>query len=270
MSATSTRNAPTSKAVPRHAEGLERFAWLMDRAFSIPGTNIKIGLDALIGLLPFGGDAITGLLQAGLVLVAINKYQVPKAVAGKMIANVLMDTLIGSDPPSWRPLRHQLQGQHAQRSAPERAHGASGPGDRVDGRGDPFPQVPRIRSEFLWLGVTQQALAGRNGGGIRADACPVDRGFGGPVPLDDREAFGASARLICFALVGTDGGPCPPYKKRQPASHTSSAIASPVSTSRMGWPSGVGNRSPGLMPRRVKTVAARSEGVTGLSAGVSA
>jgi hypothetical protein len=98
MPATTTSNASVRKAVPARIEGLERFAWLMDRAFTIPGTNIKVGLDALIGLLPFGGDAVTGLLQAGLVLVAITRYNVPKAVAGRMIANVLLDTVLGSIP----------------------------------------------------------------------------------------------------------------------------------------------------------------------------
>ena len=98
MTATSTKHEPKRAAGQAGAEGLEWFAWLMDRAFTIPGTNIKVGLDALIGLLPFGGDAVTGVLQAGLVLVAIQKYHVPKAVAGKMIANVLVDTLLGSVP----------------------------------------------------------------------------------------------------------------------------------------------------------------------------
>lgn len=103
MSATSTKTPPPRS---RHDQdqaspgvsGLDRFAWLMDRAIVIPGTNIRVGLDAIIGLLPFGGDALTGLLQAGLVLVAITKYKVPRAVAGKMIANVLLDTTLGSIP----------------------------------------------------------------------------------------------------------------------------------------------------------------------------
>ena len=36
--------------------GLDKLAWLMDRAIRIPGTRITIGLDALLGLLPVGGD----------------------------------------------------------------------------------------------------------------------------------------------------------------------------------------------------------------------
>lgn len=79
-------------------DGLERFAWLMDRAFKIPGTNIRFGLDPLVGLIPFGGDALMGLLQAGMVLVAWRRYQVPKTVAIRMISNVLIDMGFGSVP----------------------------------------------------------------------------------------------------------------------------------------------------------------------------
>src|SRR5689334_4620196 len=73
------------------ARNLERLAWLMDRAFHIPGTRIRIGLDALLGLLPVGGDVLTGLVQAALVLVALRHYKVPKIVAARMAANVLID-----------------------------------------------------------------------------------------------------------------------------------------------------------------------------------
>ena len=80
------------------ATGLEILAWLMDRAFRVPGTNVRVGLDAILGLLPIGGDFLTGLVQVGLVLVAIERYRVPRAVAARMAANVLLDTALGSLP----------------------------------------------------------------------------------------------------------------------------------------------------------------------------
>lgn len=84
--------------VPPGMEGLERLAWLMDRAFKIPGTPIRVGLDAILGLLPVGGDLATGLIQAGIVLVAMVHYKVPKPVAARMAANVLLDIAVGSIP----------------------------------------------------------------------------------------------------------------------------------------------------------------------------
>lgn len=79
-------------------EGLEQLAWLMDRAFQIPGTKFRVGLDALLGLLPVGGDLLTGIVQVGLVLVALKRYHVPKPVAARMAANVLLDTTLGAIP----------------------------------------------------------------------------------------------------------------------------------------------------------------------------
>lgn len=80
------------------ARNLERIAWLMDRAIGIPGTRVRVGLDALLGLLPIGGDLLTGLVQVGLVLVALRHYKVPKVVAARMGANVLLDIAVGSIP----------------------------------------------------------------------------------------------------------------------------------------------------------------------------
>ena len=78
--------------------GLEYLSWLMDRAIRIPGTNITVGLDALLGLLPVGGDFLTGIVQVGIVLVAMIHYHVPKTVAVRMAANVLLDILVGAVP----------------------------------------------------------------------------------------------------------------------------------------------------------------------------
>ena len=84
-----------SEAIVRN---LERLAWLMDRAFAIPGTKFRVGLDAFLGLLPVGGDLLTGLVQTGLVLTAVEHYRVPKPVAARMAANVLIDIGVGSIP----------------------------------------------------------------------------------------------------------------------------------------------------------------------------
>lgn len=87
---------------PRDGEdpfpGLERLAWLMDQAIPIPGTKFRVGADAILGLLPIGGDALTGLVQAGIVITAIFGYRVPKAVAARMAANVLLDIAVGAIP----------------------------------------------------------------------------------------------------------------------------------------------------------------------------
>jgi hypothetical protein len=98
-------SGPTYKATvvpdqhpPGDFRGLEQLAWLMDRAIVIPGTRITVGLDALLGLLPVGGDFLTGLIQTAIVLFALFHYRVPRVVAARMVANVLLDTAVGAIP----------------------------------------------------------------------------------------------------------------------------------------------------------------------------
>src|SRR5947208_1041854 len=96
-----TAPRPTAAEPPARVpstRGLEQVAWLMDRAFRIPGTRITVGLDSILGLLPIGGDVITGIVQVGIVVLALVRYRVPRPVAARMAANVLIDVLVGAVP----------------------------------------------------------------------------------------------------------------------------------------------------------------------------
>ena len=135
-----------SEAVARN---LERLAWLMDRAIPIPGTNLRVGLDAILGLIPGGGDFVCGLIQTGLVLTALQHYRVPKVVAARMAANVLIDLGVRLHPLARRRLRRGLQGQHPQPQAPRRGPPASEP--RGTGAGGPFRLVSDRDRRLLLL-----------------------------------------------------------------------------------------------------------------------
>jgi hypothetical protein len=76
---------------------LERLAKLMDSQFKIPGTNIKFGLDALIGLVPGIGDVITFIISA-IMLSVLAKKGVSGFVLARMTLNIIWDALIGSFP----------------------------------------------------------------------------------------------------------------------------------------------------------------------------
>jgi hypothetical protein len=72
-------------------------ARLMDSAFVIPGTNIRFGLDPLLGLLPGLGAAGASLVS--LVLIALSARRgVPKIVLARMAGNVLVNAAIDSVP----------------------------------------------------------------------------------------------------------------------------------------------------------------------------
>ena len=77
-----------------HLRGLSR---LLDNAFVIPGTRYRFGLDALIGLVPGLGDAVSALFSSYLVLQA-SRLGAPRSVVSRMIANVAIDTVVGGVP----------------------------------------------------------------------------------------------------------------------------------------------------------------------------
>jgi hypothetical protein len=63
---------------------------LMDEMFVIPGTNIRFGLDPILGLLPaFGATASSAI---SLILIALSARRgVPKIVLARMALNVLVN-----------------------------------------------------------------------------------------------------------------------------------------------------------------------------------
>jgi hypothetical protein len=75
----------------------ERLARLLDTAVGIPGTRIRLGLDALIGLVPGIGDAI-GLLLGGWFLVEGARSGAPTGTLLRMAGNLAIDALAGVVP----------------------------------------------------------------------------------------------------------------------------------------------------------------------------
>lgn len=78
----------------RRARDLAR---VLDSAVRIPGTEIRFGLDALLGLLPAGGDVAGAALSAMIVLAAA-RWGAPASLLARMTANLVMDALVGALP----------------------------------------------------------------------------------------------------------------------------------------------------------------------------
>ena len=76
------------------ARGLAR---LLDDLIRIPGTNIGIGLDPIIGLIPGVGDMIGGLMSSYILMVAAQEG-VPASVLTRMLGNIALDSLVGVVP----------------------------------------------------------------------------------------------------------------------------------------------------------------------------
>jgi hypothetical protein len=76
---------------------LRRLAWLLDAAVRLPGTKFRFGVDAVIGLAPGIGDAVMGATSLYIVYEAA-RLGVPKAKLARMLANVGIETAVGSVP----------------------------------------------------------------------------------------------------------------------------------------------------------------------------
>ena len=87
---------------PAQLEHLRSLSRLLDNAFVIPGTRYRFGLDALIGLVPGLGDAVSAVFSSYLVLQA-SRLGAPRSVVTRMIANIAVDTLVG-----WVPILGDL------------------------------------------------------------------------------------------------------------------------------------------------------------------
>ena len=78
-------------------EHLDYIAALLDDMFRIPGTQIRFGLDALIGWIPGIGDALAGMASF-LIVFAAWRRGVQAITLVRMIANVLLETAVGAIP----------------------------------------------------------------------------------------------------------------------------------------------------------------------------
>ncbi|MGO4711482.1 DUF4112 domain-containing protein [Bradyrhizobium sp. 2TAF24] len=76
---------------------LDTLAQLLDIAFIMPGTNIRYGLDGLIGLIPVIGDLITTAISLWIVREA-RALGAPWHLTARMLGNVALDGVVGMVP----------------------------------------------------------------------------------------------------------------------------------------------------------------------------
>jgi hypothetical protein len=81
----------------RQGTGVERLAWWLDNAITVPGTRFRIGFDALIGLIPGVGDLVGTLLSSYIIAVAAAQGVPPSALA-RMALNVGLEAIVGAVP----------------------------------------------------------------------------------------------------------------------------------------------------------------------------
>jgi hypothetical protein len=78
-------------------ERLRRLGYLLDNSIPIPGTRLRIGLEALAGLVPGVGDVIGGGFSAWIILQAA-RLGAPSSLLARMGWNLLVDIAVGAIP----------------------------------------------------------------------------------------------------------------------------------------------------------------------------
>jgi hypothetical protein len=81
----------------KEIDRLARLAWLLDAAIPVPGTRFRVGLDALIGIVPVVGDLI-GVALSGYILAEAARLGASRSVLARMAFNVAVEGLAGLVP----------------------------------------------------------------------------------------------------------------------------------------------------------------------------
>lgn len=81
---------------PRFA-AVSSFAHWLDAGIRIPGTNLRFGLDPILGLIPGAGDAV-GAVLAGWILVEAARVGASRATLLRIAGNVALDAGLGAIP----------------------------------------------------------------------------------------------------------------------------------------------------------------------------
>jgi hypothetical protein len=98
--ATTWNDALHQSSVERKRRARDRLialARLMDSAIEVPGLRRGVGLDAILGLVPVAGDALSALIGLYSVLQA-RELGASRWLQARMVGNLMLDAVIGAVP----------------------------------------------------------------------------------------------------------------------------------------------------------------------------
>ena len=87
---------PPTRAAPE-VRLIDFMSDLLDSRFKLPGTNLRFGLDPLIGLIPGVGDIVSYGMSSALIIGMV-RQGAPFKIVMRMLWNLLLDTTLGSIP----------------------------------------------------------------------------------------------------------------------------------------------------------------------------
>lgn len=106
---------------------LEALAWILDSSIPVPGTRLRVGLDAVIGLIPVIGDVVGAALSTYILFMSA-RQGVPRVTLLRMGFNVTLEALVGLIPFvgdvfdfAWKANRRNVELLRAHIADPSRA-----------------------------------------------------------------------------------------------------------------------------------------------------
>ena len=83
--------------ITQQKQQLERLSILLDEAFTLPVIGVRVGWDAIIGLVPVIGDGAGAIISSYFIYKAL-RFKMPLTTVVKMLLNIGIELLIGIVP----------------------------------------------------------------------------------------------------------------------------------------------------------------------------
>ena len=84
-------------SITQQKQQLARLSILLDEAFTLPVVGVRVGWDAIIGLIPVIGDGAGAIISSYFVYKAL-RFKLPLTTVAKMVLNIGIELLIGIVP----------------------------------------------------------------------------------------------------------------------------------------------------------------------------
>ena len=84
-------------SITQQKQQLARLSILLDEAFTLPVVGVRVGWDAIIGLIPVIGDGAGAIISSYFVYKAL-RFKMPLTTVAKMLLNIGIELLIGIVP----------------------------------------------------------------------------------------------------------------------------------------------------------------------------
>ena len=87
----------SKESLRERLDRLDRLSRVLDIAFTVPGTNIRFGIEAIMRIAPGIGDVAATALSS-LILYEAHRIGVPRALMMRMVGNVAIEGVFGGVP----------------------------------------------------------------------------------------------------------------------------------------------------------------------------